>query len=219
MKYIRTALYAAIGLAACVHAGYGQTVTTGTITGLVQDPQGGILPGVTVTAVHVPTGTTYESTSELNGRFTILNVRVGGPYQLTAALSGFRNADIGDVNVRLGEATDVPVRMQLAAVAETVVVTADISPVFTGSRSGTAENIGVAVIENLPTIQRSLQDIARSSPYVNQLAADDGQGALSVAGRNVRYNNVQIDGAVNNDVFAIASEGGNSGMPGGYARR
>jgi hypothetical protein len=40
---------------------------------------------------------------------------------------------------------------------------------------------------------------------------------LSVAGRNVRYNNVQIDGAVNNDLFAISSEGGNTGMPGGYA--
>jgi len=38
---------------------------------------------------------------------------------------------------------------------------------------------------------------------------------MSVAGRNVRYNNVQIDGAVNNDVFAIASTGGNTGMPGG----
>mgnify|MGYP006170425407 CR=1 FL=1 len=39
------------------------------------------------------------------------------------------------------------------------------------------------------------------SPYVNQLPSDDGQAAMSVAGRNVRYNNVQIDGAVNNDVF------------------
>ncbi len=217
MKYMRTALYVAVAVAASVLAGYSQTVTTGTITGLVQDPQGGVLPGVTVTAVHVPTGTTYESTSESNGRFTMLNVRVGGPYQLTAALSGFRNVALGDLNVRLGEATDVPVRMQLATVAETVTVTADISPVFTGSRSGTAENIGSAVIENLPTITRSFQDIARTSPYVNQLSADDGQSALSLAGRNVRYNNVQIDGAVNNDLFAISSEGGNTGMPGGNA--
>ena len=40
MKCIRMASYAAIGLAACVHAGYGQTVTTGTITGLVQESAG-----------------------------------------------------------------------------------------------------------------------------------------------------------------------------------
>jgi len=215
MKYIRTALYVAVALAACARAGYGQTVTTGTITGLIQDAQGGVLPGVTVTAVHGPTGATYEATSQADGRFSLLNVRVGGPYQLTAALSGFRNAVIGELNVRLGEASDVPIKMQLSTVTETITVTADVSPVFTGSRAGTAENIGAAVIENLPTISRSMIDIARSSPYVNQLPSDDGQAAMSVAGRNVRYNNVQIDGAVNNDVFAIASEGGNTGMPGG----
>jgi hypothetical protein len=174
-----------------------------------------VLPGVAVTAVHTPTGTSYEGLTQSDGRFSILNVRVGGPYQLTAALSGFRNEVVRDVNVRLGEATDVPVKMQLATVTETVTVSADLSPVFTGAHSGTSENIGTAVIENLPTINRSLQDIARSSPYVNQLPSDDGQAAMSVAGRNVRYNNVQIDGAVNNDVFAIASEGGNTGMPGG----
>jgi hypothetical protein len=217
MKYFRTAFSVAVALAMVAWAspGYGQTVTTGTITGVVQDAQGGVLPGVTVTAVHTPTGTSYEAVSQGDGRFSLLNVRVGGPYQLTAALGGFRNAVIGELNVRLGEATDVPVKMQLATVTETVVVTADVSPVFTGSHSGATENIGTAVIETLPTINRSLQDIARSSPYVSQLATDDGQSALSIAGRNVRYNNVQIDGAVNNDVFAIASTGGNTGMPGG----
>ena len=60
MKYIRTALYVAVALMAWVRPGYGQTVTTGTLTGLVQDAQGGVLPGVTVTAVHTPTGSTYE---------------------------------------------------------------------------------------------------------------------------------------------------------------
>ena len=219
MKHFRTALYVAVAVVTVAWAqpGYAQTVTTGTLTGLVQDTQGGVLPGVTVTAVHTPTGTTYEGLTQDDGRFSLLNVRVGGPYQLTAALGGFRNAVIANLNVRLGEETDVPIKMQLATVTEVVTVTADTSPIFTGSHTGTAENIGTAVIENLPTIARSLQDIARSSPYVNQLAVDDGQSALSIAGRNVRYNNVQIDGAVNNDLFAIASEGGNSGMPGGYA--
>jgi hypothetical protein len=213
MKYFRTALYAAVAFAMVAWAspGYAQTVTTGTITGIVQDAQGGVLPGVTVTALHTPTGTSYEAVSQGDGRFSLLNVRVG-PYQLTAALGGFRNAVLSDLNVRLGEATDVPVRMQLATVTETVVVTADVSPVFTGSHSGVTENIGTAVIENLPTINRSIQDIARTSPYFNQIASDNFPSALSVAGRNVRYNSIQIDGAVNNDVFSIASS---AGTPGG----
>jgi hypothetical protein len=214
MKYIRTALYVAVALTAWVRPGYGQTVTTGTLTGLVQDAQGGVLPGVTVTAVHTPTGTSYEGLTQADGRFSILNVRVGGPYQLTAALAGFRNAVIGDIDVRLGEATDVPVRMQLATVSETVVVTAELSPIFTGSRAGATENIDTAVIESLPTINRSIQDVARTSPYFNQIASDNFPSALSVAGRNVRYNSIQIDGAINNDVFSIASS---AGTPGGSA--
>jgi hypothetical protein len=215
MKYIRTALYVAVALAAWAQPGYGQTVTTGTLTGLVQDAQGGVMPGVTVTAVHVPTGSSYEAVTQGDGRFALQNVRIGGPYQLTAALAGFRNAVIGEVNVRLGEVTDVPVKLQLATVTENVVVTADVSPVFTGSRAGVTENISEAVIQNLPTINRSFQDIARASPYFNQIASDNLQSALSVAGRNVRYNNLQIDGAVNNDIFSIASGGGSTGTPGG----
>jgi hypothetical protein len=216
MKYFRAALYLAVAVAILAWASPGdaQTVTTGTITGLVQDAQGGVLPGVTVTAVHTPTGTSYEGLTQGDGRFSLLNVRVGGPYRLTATLGGFRNAVIGDLNVRLGEATDVPVKMQLANVTETVVVSADVSPVFTGSHSGVTENIGTAAIENLPTINRSLQDIARTSPYFNQIASDNFPSALSVAGRNVRYNSIQIDGAVNNDVFSIAS---GAGTPGGSA--
>jgi hypothetical protein len=212
MKYICTALYVAVALMAWVRPGYGQTVTTGTLTGLVQDAQGGVLPGVTVTAVHTPTGTTYEGLTQGDGRFSLLNVRVGGPYQLTAALTGFRNAVIGDINVALGEATDVPVRLQLATVSETVIVSAELSPIFTGSRAGATENIESAVIESLPTINRSLQDVARTSPYFNQIASDNFPSALSVAGRNVRYNSIQIDGAINNDVFSIASS---AGTPGG----
>ena len=60
---------------------------------------------------------------------------------------------------------------------------------------------------------RGIEDFARLSPYFNSQGSGDGSGAnaLSVAGRNTRYNNVQIDGAVNNDLFGLAD----SGTPGG----
>ena len=67
------------------------------------------------------------------------------------------------------------------------------------------------MIENLPTIARSLTDIARTSPYFNEANTNGGDSFLSVAGRNNRYNNIQIDGAVNNDLFGLAA----SGTPGG----
>ena len=67
-----------------------QTVTTGNISGKVADQQGGVLPGATVLAVHTPTGTTYQAVTDVDGRYVILNVRVGSPYKITVTMSGFR---------------------------------------------------------------------------------------------------------------------------------
>ena len=83
--------------------------------------------------------------------------------------------------------------------------------IIDSSRAGTADNVSQQVVENLPTISRNLVDIARTSPYFNPMGLNNDPLALSVAGRNNRYNNVQIDGAVNNDVFGLAP----SGTPGG----
>lgn len=71
-----------------------QTVTTGSLSGDVVDQQGAVLPGATVVAVHGPTGTTYESVTGPDGRFQILNIRVGGPYNLTVGLEGFREQTV-----------------------------------------------------------------------------------------------------------------------------
>src|SRR5205085_6007019 len=102
MKHIRAAfvglILVAFGWAQPVS---GQTVTTGTISGVVTDPQGGVLPGTTVIATHVPTGTNYEGVTQGDGRFTLLNVRVGGPYRLMVELSGFRQTIIDNINVTL----------------------------------------------------------------------------------------------------------------------
>jgi hypothetical protein len=188
-----------------------QTVTTGTVSGTVVDPQGAVLPGATVSAVHEPTGTRYEAVTGANGRFEVPNVRVGGPYTVTAALSGFRDQTERDVNVALGENRVVDVELQLQTGTETVTVIADV-PLIDPTRAGTAANISKETIETLPTIQRSLFDFARTSPYVN-LNPDSagGDSFISIAGRNNRYNNIQIDGAQNNDLFGIPA----TGTPGG----
>ena len=55
----------------------------------VADQQGGVLPGATVNAVHTPTGTTYQAVTDVDGRYVILNVRVGSPYKITVTMSGF----------------------------------------------------------------------------------------------------------------------------------
>jgi len=214
MKSIRaTVVCVAVAFLATVHSSYGQNVTTGSLTGAVRDPQAAVLPGVTVTATHIPTGTVYEGITAGDGTFTLVNVRIGGPYDIAASLAGFRDEKQTDVIVNLGQATTVDLTLQLATVTETIVVSAA-SSVFTRTNTGTSDNIEQALIENLPTLQRSLTDFARANPFFAPSNTNANSGtALSVAGRSGRYNNLQIDGAVNNDLFGIAD----SALPGGLA--
>ena len=193
---------------------FAQTMTTGTISGTVVDQQGGVLPGATVLATHVPTGTTYETVTRGDGRFAILNVRVGGPYTIAVTMPGFKNEEQKDIMVALGEERTVAFKLQLASVSTTVTVTAE-KPLIDTMQAGTAANISNALKEALPSISRSIFDIVRVNPYfAPYTTTGNGPTSISIAGRNNRYNNVQIDGSVDNDVFGLSSQGTPEGQTG-----
>jgi hypothetical protein len=187
-------------------------MTTGSLGGRVVDESGGALPGASVVAVHDPTGTRYSAVTEPDGRFSILNVRVGGPYTVTSTFSGFKEQKLSSVYVALGEEHTLVIQMKLEAVTESVEVTA-VSSIINPASNGPVSNVGQQAIEQMPTVARSIPDLARLSPYFAASGGGDGSGAdvLVVAGRSNRYNNVQIDGANNNDLFGLASTSGNPG--------
>ena len=188
-----------------------QSATTGSLSGTVVDENGGVLPGVTVTATYVPTNTVYSGVTRENGRFAIPNVRAGGPYRVSAELEGFQTQALEDVTVGLGADTNLEIFLPLEITEEvTVTASAYISP----SRMGAASNVGEMEIETLPSIGRGLEDFARTNPFFTPAAENEGSEAISVAGRSGRYNNIQIDGAVNNDLFGLADQG----TPGGQAQ-
>src|SRR5918999_3929250 len=113
MMRIRTLCLVACCALVWALPGYAQNVTTGTITGVVKDAQGGVLPGASVVATHTPTGTVYEGVTEADGSFSLLNVRVGGPYDLIATMASFRSQTQGGINVNLGQSTAVEFTLQL----------------------------------------------------------------------------------------------------------
>lgn len=198
-----------LAMPATIHA----QVTTGNIAGSVVDASGAALPGVSVEAIHVPTGTRYSSVSDSSGRFTIPNARVGGPYRVSGALEGMKPANVSGVTVNLGETTEVALKMTLNAVSESITVTAKPDEVINPSHTGSTSTVPEKQIQELPTVNRNLQDFARTNPYFVIDPRDDSATLLQVAGRNNRYNNIQIDGAVNNDLFGLSA----SGTPGGQS--
>jgi hypothetical protein len=186
--------------------------TSGGLQGLVtMKSDKSPLPGASVEAVHVPTGTRYAAVSTEGGRFSILNVRVGGPYAVTVRLSGFRTETFKDVSIALGERRFLTFELDLEGVQEAVAVTGQEIPLINPDRMGSAQAVSDAEIRTLPTIRRQFQDFARTSPYVNVQPSDSTQTTISIAGMNNRYNTIQIDGAVNNDLFGLAA----TGTPGG----
>ncbi len=204
-------LFVCAALAAAPPAS-AQTVTTGSMGGTVEDQHGGRLPGATVVAVHTQTGTTYQAISQADGRFSILNVRVGA-YSIKATLASFKDAELKDVLVSLGEERTVLFKLELATVATEITVTAEATPINL-TTAGIAGNVSNAVKEALPTISRSLTDIVRTNIYFNPMGHNEDTSIASVAGRSQRYNSLQIDGAVNNDLFGLAA---GAGVPGGNA--
>jgi hypothetical protein len=204
-----------VSITACVALALPTTVqaqvTTGNLAGTATDSKGGPLPGVTVDAVHTPTGTRYSTVSEAGGRFVIANVRIGGPYTVTGTLEGFKPSASTGIHVNIGTTTEVPLTMRLTSVSESITVTAKPDDVINPNRTGSTSTVQEKQIESLPTVNRTLQDFARTNPYFVTDLTDASGTTMNVAGRNNRYNNIQIDGAVNNDLFGLAG----TGTPGG----
>ena len=171
--------------------------TTSEIQGLVSDANNAGLPGATVVAVHLPTNTTYSTSTRKDGRYNLPNVRVGGPYEVKVSYVGFHEERQSDIMLALGVAYKVDFKLSAtsSALAEVVVTTNRTDRVFSKSRTGSAEVINRQQIERLPTINRSIQDFTRLTPSAN---------GSSFAGRSSSYNNLTVNGASFNNTFGLS---------------
>src|SRR6056297_1031040 len=184
-----------------------QGTTTGSIEGTIFDTEGDVLPGANVVAVHMPTGTQYGTSSRADGRYTMRNVRVGGPYEVRVTFIGF-NSQIKEITrIELGERATVDFILEEGSLELgeiSVVATAD--QVFNRDRTGARTNISTEDIERTPSVFRSLGDFTRLTPQVTS--------GNSFGGANDRYNNILVDGATLNDVFGLgdATPGSQAGV-------
>lgn len=183
-----------------VNSTFGQGATTSSINGVVEDANGGALPGATVLAIHEPSGTRYGTSTLVDGRFFIPGMRVGGPYSVTTSFVGYENQKKENIYLTLSVAANVNFTMAESGVElGEVVIAAQRNAVFSSDRTGASTSVGRDAIENFPTISRRIGDFTRLTPQAN---------GSSFAGQDNRLNNITVDGSYFNNSFGLGGQPG-----------
>jgi len=187
----------------CIAFNSFSQVTTSNIRGLIVDDQNQVLPGANIVAVHTPTGTKYGGITNFDGRYNLLNMRVGGPYTITVSYIGFKSQEFNDVYLILGKTLSLDIKLlpDSEQLGEVVITGAGGSKIFGNDRTGAETSVGKRELTTLPTITRSAADFTRLEP-----SASGG----SFGGRNDQYNNFSLDGSIFNNPFGLdaATPGG-----------
>lgn len=181
---------------------FAQSMNSAIIEGTVKDSNGNPIAGVTVVAIHQPSGTQYGTTSRDNGHYNLPGVRIGGPYKVVATSVGYGEQHADSIFLSLNQ--DFIGNFTLTGAVEElqgVTVTATNTGIFNSARTGASANISTAQINTLPTITRNLADFTRLTPQANTNIGSQ----LSFAGRSDKFNNLTVDGALFNNAFGLAS--------------
>ena len=154
-------------------------VTTSALTGKVsmQDTKEEVI-GATVQVVHDPSGTKYSAVTNIDGRFSIQGMRSGGPYTVTVSYVGYDSKVFKEIYLDLAETYNLSVWLSENANELKEIVVSGKASKFAAEKTGASTNIRNNVLQELPTISRSIGDIAKLSPYYggnNSFAGGNGK--------------------------------------------
>ncbi|GHT13185.1 cell envelope biogenesis protein OmpA [Bacteroidia bacterium] len=197
-------------LAALVVAPLWAQVTTGSISGVVHDSKDEPLAGTVITATHTPTGTRYYATADAKGYYSIPNMRVGGPYSVSANMMGFGKKEYTDIQLGLADNFVQNISLAEESIAlESVEVTAKgFSSNMRSDRAGAITSLNTKQINDIPTITRSVNDVLKLTPQA--FVSNEG---IQIGGGNYRQSFVTVDGAAFNNAFGIGQNLPAGGSP------
>ncbi len=204
-----TSLMAVLAILAVGTAGLSAQATTGSIMGTIR-VQEGTPAGTQITVRNLATGFTRSVIASDNGRYLVPGLETG-TYEVSTTSIGFAK-ETRTVSVALGQATRVDFSLSTQAVELGAITvrssssTALISP----TRTGVLTTVSDSAMRRLPTLNRNFTDFVALTPQVSTTLSN---GGLSGGGVNNRYNQVQIDGTNETDMFGL----GATGQPGGQA--
>jgi len=169
------------------------------LRGRVIDPQGAVLPGVTVVVRNQETGMFRETVSGADGTF-IASGLVPGTYQVNAELQGFKKFERKDLRLEVGKTSSIDVTMAVGTVEETVTVTTE-SPLVDVTSKEIGGNITSETLVKLPSVNGNFVGFVGLLPGIIPSISTEsfGSDSISVNGQDPRNNNYMLDGGNNND--------------------
>ena len=159
-------------------AAFAQT-ERGTITGVVKDGTGAVVPGVSIRVVNTATNVGANVVSSDSGTYSAVNLSPG-PYRVEASLTGFQPAHVTGITVTAGTTVRTDVTLNLGSVTETLNVVAEVAPLQTED-ARIATSVSNKLIDELPLVvggsMRSPYDLVSTVPEARTNASlGGGQG-------------------------------------------
>ncbi|MEP6848400.1 MAG: TonB-dependent receptor, partial [Acidobacteriota bacterium] len=180
---------------------HGQSETA-TVLGTVHDATGAVMSGANVTLKNVATSISFSATTDSNGDYQFVNVKIG-VYEIAVAASGFNKTIAENVNVTVNARQRVDLALQVATATETVTVTGA-AEILESESSERGQVIQRKQIIELPLNGRSYANLALLAPGVaasstnNPIGGGGREAAFNVNGLRATVNNFLLDGVDNN---------------------
>src|SRR5262245_25835317 len=146
----RQLLLVLVAVVCLSHAGaaFAQGTATTSLSGIVTDTAGGVIPGATVVVKNMATGVTFDAVTSASGTFSVPSIDAG-TYSATVSLSGFKTAVVNDIRVLTSTPASIIVKLDVGALSETVEVNAGSTLVQTQSTAVTS-TLSVEQLKQLP---------------------------------------------------------------------
>ena len=181
-----------------------QTITA-TVTGTVTDPNGGVVPAVTVTATSKETGQSRSATTDEEGRYTITFLNPG-VYDIKAEGGGFKQTLRSDIKLEVAQTANLDLALAIGGAQEVVEVSGATTPLLNTENSQLETTIETKFVEDLPTVDRNIFSLVNLVPGVihQGVARGDASGSVGSAGnRNFFDSNFSVNGgrSSSNDIL------------------
>jgi hypothetical protein len=193
-----------VGLASSIAFAQGSN-TKASLTGIVQDSSGGVVPGASVVVRNVATGITNETVSNGTGSFAVPALDAG-TYEATVSLSGFKTFKVDKIVLTPGATGSVIAKLEVGATSETITVTAHSELVDTTSTT-VSSTISTEQMANLPLVTKSAMQVITLLPGINSESGTHTQRESTALGLPQSAIAIVIDGVNIQDQSVKSTDG------------